>query len=218
MRLIAVSGYARAGKDSVGDILVEEGYERVSFAKIMKDMALAIDPIISFAAYDSPIRLTDAVLHYGWDETKRRFAESRRFLQRLGTEGGRIILGPALGMGSDIWVEALMRTLDPSGSYVVTDCRFENEAVAVKNYGGTVWRVERPGIVAANAHISEKSLDNWNFDVRIANDGNLTDLGILVRAQLDGLALPRTDPDAAGIKRQTFPCVDNDGEKKAIRR
>jgi len=179
--IIGISGYARSGKDSVANILVQDfGFERRAFADKLREALYALNPII---AYDwdlaRPIYLGEVISMYGWDGIKSsRYAdEVRRLLQRMGTEVGRETLG------QNIWVNATFDSLEPGKNYVFTDCRFINEATAVRNdyEGGQVWRVSRPNVGPANDHISEVGLDNWIFDAKIHNNGTLTDLRESVR-------------------------------------
>jgi hypothetical protein len=104
----------------------------------------------------------------------------RDFLQKLGTDGLRT------GLHENTWVNALMA--DYEGTYdldtdrttwpkwIITDTRFPNEAQAIKNAGGIVIRIDRPGVTAVNAHPSETALDNWKFDHKIMNGSDLTSL------------------------------------------
>lgn len=104
----------------------------------------------------------------------------RDFLQKLGTEGLRT------GLHENTWVNALMadyeglydmdtdRTTWPN--WIITDTRFPNEAQAIKDAGGIVIRIDRPGYTAVNAHPSETALDNWKFDHKIMNGSDLTSL------------------------------------------
>lgn len=104
----------------------------------------------------------------------------REFLQKLGTDGLRT------GLHTNVWVNALMadyeglydidtdRTTYPN--WIITDTRFPNEAQAIKNAGGIVIRIDRPGVTAVNAHPSETALDNWKFDHKIMNGSDLTSL------------------------------------------
>ena len=104
----------------------------------------------------------------------------REFLQRLGTDGLRT------GLHENTWVNALMA--DYEGTYdldtdrttwpkwVITDTRFPNEARAIKEAGGIVIRVDRPGCKPINNHPSETGLDEWNFDHRIMNGSDLVSL------------------------------------------
>jgi hypothetical protein len=61
-------------------------------------------------------------------------------------------------------------------NWIITDTRFPNEAEAIKKAGGIIIRIERPGIDPVNLHTSETSLDKWNFDHVVVNDGSITDL------------------------------------------
>ena len=106
------------------------------------------------------------------------------FLQRLGTDALRN------GLHENTWVNALMADYKPGPfcpeapaeddtklpNWIITDTRFPNEAQAIKNAGGIVIRVVRPGIKAINAHPSETGLDDWNFDYKIWNGSDLKSL------------------------------------------
>jgi hypothetical protein len=120
----------------------------------------------------------------GW---QKRPMLVREFLQMLGTEGLR------LGLHENTWVNALMADYEPAEvlisddliggcqygpmpNWVITDTRFPNEAQAIKDAGGIVIRVDRPGISAINAHPSETALDNWDFDHKIMNGSDIVSL------------------------------------------
>lgn len=108
----------------------------------------------------------------------------RDFLQKLGTDAIRD------GLHTNAWVNALMADYTPTqvqwsdgplGGYedgpmpnwIITDTRFPNEAQAIKDAGGLVIRVDRPGVKPINDHPSEVGLDNWKFDYKIANVSDL---------------------------------------------
>lgn len=131
----------------------------------------------------------------------------RDFLQHLGTDGLRDGLHP------NVWVNALMADYKPLMSisfgimdlgasvsqmekmsklvpteypnWIITDTRFPNEAQAIKDAGGIVIRVDRPDVMAINAHPSETELDNWNFDYKIANVSDLVSLAHTVQVILE---------------------------------
>lgn len=177
--IIGLSGYGRAGKDSVADVLVERHrFQRVAFADKLRECAEALNPIVDveFDADESkiPVRYLDAKERHGYNAAKEIYPEFRGTLQRLGTEVGRNILG------GDIWVDATMNALDVERDYVITDCRFPNEAQAINRAGGLVVRVQRPGNGPANEHPSETALDDYQFDGVINNDGTLEDLATRV--------------------------------------
>lgn len=139
--IIGVSGYARHGKDTLAGMLDEyfPGIQRVALADSLRELAAAIDPIIlpRERRYEQ-MRYTEVVARYGYDEAKR-FPEFRRFLQRLGAEGGREVLG------QNVWVDALERRInriEPGVPVVVTDVRFLNEADWIQEHG-ELWHVRR---------------------------------------------------------------------------
>ena len=100
----------------------------------------------------------------------------RDFLQKLGTDALRIGLHP------NVWVNALMadyKNDDQTGrlpNWIITDVRFPNEAKAIKDKGGIIIRIDRPGVKPINNHPSETGLDSWNFDYKIANVSDLISL------------------------------------------
>lgn len=173
MKVIGVNGYARSGKDTIANILVEQcGFKRMAFADKLREALYELNPFVVHERGHDYATVQWVIDMYGWDGYKETEwgPEIRRLLQRMGTEVGRNILG------ENIWVDAVLNDLDDQGKYVFTDCRFENEAESVTNLWGRVWRVDRPGVGPANDHISEIGLDDWNFDVRINNAGSIEDL------------------------------------------
>jgi hypothetical protein len=108
----------------------------------------------------------------------------RDFLQKLGTDAIRN------GLHTNAWVNALMadyRKIDYNDdeqpeypNWIITDTRFPNEAQAIKDAGGIVIRVDRPGVKPINDHPSEVGLDNWKFDYKIANVSDLVSLSLTV--------------------------------------
>ncbi|GAA0946055.1 hypothetical protein [Actinocorallia libanotica] len=167
--LIGLSGYAGSGKDAVADALERRGWERAAFADRMREFLMLQDPSVP-TPFSSPVRLSSLVRMYGWDSAKRTFPEVRALLQRTGTEAGRGVLG------EDVWVNALLGPWD-GRPLVVSDVRFPNEAQRVRDLGGVVVRVVRPGVEPGRtAHRSETALDEWPFDAVIENSGSLGDL------------------------------------------
>lgn len=89
---------------------------------------------------------------------------NREFLQYFGTEVGRNI-------DKNLWVKALMYSYgrDKESHWIVPDVRFPNEADAIRNAGGVLWKIEREGSGAGN-HISEKLIDDIMVDIIIENN------------------------------------------------
>jgi len=117
----------------------------------------------------------------------------REFLQKLGTDAIRD------GLHTNAWVNALMAGYKPGPFYpdvaiekhaklpnwIITDTRFPNEAQAIKDKGGIVIRVDRPGVKPINDHPSETGLDDWKFDYKIANVSDIKALSLSVRIILE---------------------------------
>ncbi len=105
----------------------------------------------------------------------------RDFLQKLGTDALR------MGLHDNVWVNALMADYvkdDESNrlpNWIITDVRFPNEAQAIKDKGGIIIRVDRPGVKPINNHLSEIGLDSWDFDYKIFNISDIFDLKETVR-------------------------------------
>lgn len=171
--IIGLSGVARSGKDTAAVYLEKEyGFQRVAFADKLKEIALVLNPYVPgvYAGYHT---MQEMVEQYGWDELKDRSPDARRFLQVLGTEVGRNMFG------EDCWVNlALYENGKPKDGIVVSDVRFPNEAEAIRDIGGVVARIERPGAGLAGGaelHPSETALDNFTFDVYLPNKGSIED-------------------------------------------
>jgi hypothetical protein len=89
---------------------------------------------------------------------------NREFLQYFGTEVGRSI-------DKNLWIKALMYSYgrDKESHWIIPDVRFPNEADAIRNAGGVLWKIEREGSGAGN-HISEKLIDDIMVDIIIENN------------------------------------------------
>lgn len=185
--LVGLIGKKRVGKDTFANVLVAEfSFARVAFADPLKEMAMTIDPIIAERSHDglwTPARLNPAVWVDGWEHVKDEYLEARRFLQRLG-DGVR-------QFDPEFWVRAGMESADAwrcgfgddggtgtvhARPVVITDVRYPNEANAIRDAGGILVRIVRPGVDDGDTHASETALDDYDVDAIIENDGDLADL------------------------------------------
>lgn len=169
-RIISLSGFAGAGKDTVGHILANYHYRPLKFAEPVYQSLEAIDPLITWQAGREPKRVSEIVERIGWDEAKRTIPEIRRLLQRVGTEMGRELFG------EDFWVNQLLRKVHSGGKYVITDTRFPNEFAALARLGALMVWIYRPGVDAVNDHASEHSLTGANFHWILPNDDSVEKL------------------------------------------
>lgn len=180
--IVGLSGYARSGKDTAAQALIEQGFRRDAFADRLRSFLYELDPIVDFDHYDvegksytNDLRLRELVDQVGWERAKNESDEVRYLLMRCGTEAGRKVLGKS------VWVNALFQGVKLGDNIVITDCRFENEADGIRARGGIVVRVERPGVgpkldSTGKAHVSEVALDHYGFDYVIENDGDIAQL------------------------------------------
>jgi hypothetical protein len=179
--IIGLSGFARAGKDEAAKVLVEEfGFVRIGFADKLREVIYQLNPFIvsnysewgmmpEVDGFDSLQRVID---RDGWDGYKEGpySDDIRRLLQRLGTEAGRQTLWDS------IWIDAAFAEFSETDNVVVSDARFTNEFDAIRERGGAIWRIDRPGVGPANNHSSElEAIDYPHFSERITNSGSLED-------------------------------------------
>jgi hypothetical protein len=181
--IVGLSGYARSGKNEAANVLVTRGWRQAAFADKLKDFLYSQNPLIPGHYGAGNLRLRTLVDRVGWDYAKVTYPEVRALLQRTGTEAGRQVLG------QNVWVDALLDQHADAPALVVTDCRFPNEADAIRERGGILIRVDRPGVGPAKdkygrAHVSETSLDDYDFDHHLINDGSVVDL----HDKLEGVA------------------------------
>lgn len=177
-RLIGLTGLARSGKDTAAEALVADGWERRAFADSLRSFMYQLNPIVLPAG----TRLRSVVNAYGWETAKTSIPEVRELLQRCGTDAGRNVLG------ENVWVTATLGDLPElhRPSVVVTDVRFPNEADAIRDYGGVVVRIVRPGVTLirdaeGNVHPSETALDDYPIFHVVVNDGTPEDLHRKIR-------------------------------------
>lgn len=176
--VIGISGWARSGKDTIANYLVENhNYTKISFSTPMKEAMYKLDPRITVNELTNT-SLRVGVDVYGWEGLKDRSPDIRGLLQRFGTEVGREMFG------EDFWVDYALTSIPDGGKAVIADVRYPNEADAIKALGGKVYRVVRSGVGPANEHASEHALDGYEFDGQIDNDGNLERLLQNVREEI----------------------------------
>ncbi|MFI1655648.1 hypothetical protein ACH4ZU_12175 [Streptomyces sp. NPDC020472] len=171
--LIGLAGAARSGKDTAAQALLDNGWTRRAFADKVRDMLYVVNPTLVDESYFSGLTdLAYEVDTYGWSGAKEQYEEVRKMLQRLGTEGGRAILG------ENVWVDALFRDYATWGPTVITDVRFPNEANAIRAHGGLVVAIQRPGQepIREAGHVSENALAGYLFDDVILNDSTVAQL------------------------------------------
>jgi hypothetical protein len=168
MPLIGLSGIKRSGKDTFADILVEKyGFEKKSFADPLKEMCRALFNFNDEQLYGDLKEVVDE----RWNITPREA------LQNLGTDFVRKNLKiylPNLQCPKDeFWLKrfSLWYQDNKDKNVVVPDIRFENEALLIRQLGGTVIRVKSvKDVYNKDSHSSENNFDNIKSDINIFND------------------------------------------------
>jgi len=129
-RLIAFVGAMGAGKSTAADYFVNYcGFQKLSFAKPLKDMMRAI-PGITEEHINGSLKEIPCDILCG--------QSPRHAQQTLGTEWGRNQLGELFWVG--LFAQQFNATMR---DVVCDDCRFPNEAALIQALGGEIWQIRR---------------------------------------------------------------------------
>jgi hypothetical protein len=175
--LIGLSGYQQSGKSTVARFLVRMyGFRQVAFAEMIK-VAIARLLWIHKEQVDELKLDGYVIVNIGRKEVGR--LSGREFLQRFGTEMGRETFG------EDFWLNLAMKDIKPVlQPTVVPDVRFPNEVKAIRDVGGKIVWIERPGKIE-DGHVSEKRFADPDYT--IVNDGDKIDLFLKVARMMEEL-------------------------------
>lgn len=176
---IAISGKARAGKNTVAEMLVDHLKFKNSKEKIvaladpMKRIVQMMFPEASDECLYGPSELRSQVISDKFKDKNGKALTHRQALIDLGAFGRQY--------NSDIWLNCLVEDCNQSkdiDSYIVSDVRFINEFKYLKAAGFEMVRVLRADSAIID-DVSEKEQDailNSEFDHVIENNKTLDDL------------------------------------------
>jgi hypothetical protein len=157
----------QSGKTTLANALVTAwGYHRIAFADPLK--AMAVQFLLSLGYRQD--QAEQLVYVDKGAKLPQLGVTVRHLLQTLGTEWGRTCIEP------DVWLKCWGASAALHPRVVADDVRFPNEAQLIKDLGGEVWLIVRPGLIDTSGHASEGSLADWPFDRVIANDGTVEDM------------------------------------------
>lgn len=168
-RVVGLMGFGGSGKSEVAKALAGMGFMRTHIKQPLRDMAASL---LASAGY-SPAEIES----YLDGELKREVIPGMRrtgteIQQFLGTEFGRDFC--YAGLWLDLWLTRARSILGDGGKVVQESVRFPNEAAAIRELGGVIIRVERPGVGPLSDHVSE--LPPAEPDHVIHNNGSIADL------------------------------------------
>jgi len=168
MRIIGITGAAGSGKDTLANILVDDGQSIIySMASPLKESASILFGIDIDDFYD---RVKKETINDVWGFTPREL------LIKMGTDFGRNVIN------KDIFIKRAQVELDKHknsliGKFIIPDIRFDNEAEFVKNNNGIVIKISRDNrdVVQVN-HETEYGISDDLVDIHIDNNGSILDL------------------------------------------
>jgi len=162
--IVLIGHKKRQGKDTFAQLLIEElafrgvNTKKFAFADAMKDIVADMFDI-DRNTLDYYKNKSESIV---FDSKTTDF---RKILQRFGSGKMKELFGKT------VWVDVVRKQFDKDSVNIVTDFRFPEEYIK----GAFTIKVDR-GIKDNDEHISEKALDDFNFDYVVDNSGSLEDL------------------------------------------
>lgn len=174
--LIGLYGPSRAGKDSVAQILVDDfGYEQRAQAAAIRKILLGLNAPVKLN--DGTYRTMRELYDYcggDWDKVKAESKDSVDQMIALGQTCRDVI-------GLDVWLNTALPPANSTAKIVISDVRQPNEYAAIRERGGKLWKIIRPGVEMRGM---DGLLDTEHFDATLHNRGSLVDLRGMVQATI----------------------------------
>lgn len=176
---IAISGKARAGKNTVAEMLVDylkykNSKEKiVALADPMKKIVQMMFPEASADCLYGPSELRATPISDKFKDKNGNLLTHRQALIDLGAFGRQY--------NGSIWLNCLVEDCNRSteiNTYIVSDVRFINEFKYLKEAKFITIRVLRADCAKLDdvSEVEQDSIDDSEFDYVIHNDGSLDDL------------------------------------------
>jgi hypothetical protein len=205
MKIIALGHYSRTGKDTIANALVktlnENGQlraKKISFAWKLKDIC---HQLFAWAGVREPE-------YYETPEGElARTVKLVKLANKKYPEGPTVVdlwidFGtPAVreNVYEKAWIQYVLQTDHDCEVLVIPDLRFYNEAVAIKEAGGTLIKVVRPGFMP---RFSPADLNLWwytGWDAIVGTSGEMEELW-MVAARLAEQLMRGEEPHFSPIK------------------
>lgn len=179
MKLIALCGAAGAGKDTVADMLPARklAFADTLYAEVAAAWGVEQHVLRCRETKETPLAVLEisaccddefAEIHCGRDWECPR--SPRQILQWWGDY--------RRAQDRKYFVDATtLAIVDCLDDVVITDVRFPNEAAMVRQLGGQLWQIRRPGYEAGGTgHASDTDGSEFRPEVVLENFGSLDDL------------------------------------------
>ena len=168
-KIVGIAGRKGSGKTTLAEAMVYYGWHHDSFAAPIRRFMCNLFDISALdleAIKETPQRALG-------DRTPRQV------MQLLGTEWMRGYCG------QDVWLNALRARIShiyaTGTNVVISDVRFDNEAKFIRDLGGGVVWLERPGCLRDDEHVSERGIPVHYIDHAIENDRDLDHLNAMAK-------------------------------------
>ena len=181
--LIGITGQKFSGKSTVAAMLANEfyrasGYETIwnidSFARPLKEIVCALSGCTIEQLEDYDFKEKEVVPEHLWAFCANEKHNYRSLLQGMGDY--------LRSKNPNIFIDSIL--VGDTSNLIISDCRFPNEAKAIKECGGIIIKVVRDGVTTGDTHQSETQIDEIEPDYTLLNDTTLenlvVDVGILV--------------------------------------
>lgn len=178
MRIIAICGSKRSGKDTVSDYIAERyGYTKVKFASPLKRVCCML---FGYTEDQLESDAKDIIDHrYG--------CTPRHLMQFLGTDVMQFKIQEVLpSMGRNFWANHLLSSVPNTTPIVISDMRFQHEQTVILQHdpNAIIIKITRPNSTVDQCmHISELECKDIQAHVDIINDGCVDDL----KKKIDGV-------------------------------
>jgi Fe-S-cluster formation regulator IscX/YfhJ len=183
LKIIALTGPKGSGKDTVGRMITEMyphlNPKTIAFADPIKTKIYHLFDLNADnnEQYDLFKRTK---LTYQLDGHLSHSVEARHVVREI----GMIMRGYDTKQFTNYVVDKIKA--DPNKLWVVTDLRFDEEYIMLKNLGAKVVKILRPSY-NYDGHITERGFDDHLVDTMLMNDGDLDYLKIRIEYVMKGI-------------------------------
>jgi hypothetical protein len=182
--IFALTGAKGSGKDTVASLLKEMYPEKdiatVAFADPIKNALLKIFDLDSVEEYDE---LKRDYLH--WGDRYDNIVSGRHVCREIGM---------LMRSYSDVqFVNYVKKAADShNGLLVVTDLRFDNEYLALRDMGAAIIKIKNGRVHEEDMHITERGFDDELVDYVIENHDSMDDLKHNINDMMEALSACRS--------------------------